>query len=156
MYTSHSNVQGFQCMCICCTGITQAIRCHCYNSLSLGLPTLPCVLNNYICDSQIGCYLRRYYSNDLKEIVQVWDCIPDEYYQINYTALFCGPWNMRTDAYDCCFTDLCNNNLSITLQMELETVTPSPSVYETPQLQSHAGELSACSFSPQLHSSTCT
>lgn len=154
MYISYSNIQGniisSQCICICCTGITQAIRCHCYKSSSLGLPNPQCVFLNYVCHSDIGCYLRRYYSDHPKQIVQMWGCIPNEYNQINYTALFCGPSNTRTDAYDCCYTDFCNDNLSITLQMELETVTPSPSVYVTPKLQPHAGEPSA-RMTPKLH-----
>ena len=78
-------------------------------------------------------------------VVQVWGCISDDHGvhdQINYTSLFCGPWNTPVDAYKCCFTDLCNKGLRITLESEnvteSETVTPLPSVAYT---QPHSGKL---------------
>ena len=125
-----------------CTGTTSSIRCRCDQSVSLGLPSASCAIHNFTCTSPRGCYVRRWYSNHLNTIVQVWGCISDEHgvhNQIDYTSLFCGLLNNRTDAYQCCnTTDFCSDDLQIVLPMEMESPSPSP-VASAP---AHTGEMS--------------
>ena len=107
-------------------------RCNIQPAVALGLPEPNCFMNDYTCTSDKGCYLRRYYLQERGMIVQVWDCITDQYNvesQIDHVKIFCGYWNTPTDAYKCCnSTDLCNERLQITLPMETMSPTPSPAV----------------------------
>ena len=130
-----------------CTGITHSIRCHCDQSATLGLPSVPCAINNFTCSSPRGCYLRRWYASHVNTIVQVWGCISDEHGvhdQVDYTSIICGLRNTPTDASKCCnTTDFCNSDLHIILPMEMES--PSPSLTSTPT-PPHNGEKSVVSM----------
>lgn len=112
----------------------RGIQCLCDQSTALGLPRPECFLNGDSCTSDIGCYLRRWYSQKYGLILQLWDCIFDEHdvdNQLYHKGIFCGDLNTLADVYSCCNTsDRCNERLQITLPIEIITPTPStPSMY---------------------------
>ena len=118
-------------------GLAGAIQCYCDESW--GLPSPECFNNRYTCNSTRGCYLRRWYSHSV--IKRSWDCIKDKHgvhTQINYTVAYCGAFNTPDNVYKCCnSSDMCNQDLSIVLEMEVQmtpslpVVTPSSSVLDT-------------------------
>ena len=128
------------------SGIIDGVTCYCDQTHTL--PPARCmVLSDYTCTSSIGCYLRRWYSHEYSTILQRWDCIGEEHGledQLDYKEVFCGLWDTRNDAYRCCDSpDMCNKYLNITLQIEITSPVPSPTVtsYATVQGKGHTSHL---------------
>jgi TGF-beta receptor type-1 len=114
-------------------GPAESIQCYCDERP--GLPSPECLLpNEYRCKSTRGCYLRRWYSEQLGRIKQSWGCIKGQHgtgAQFDLWEVYCGALDTSAEVYKCCnSSDLCNRQLSITLEIEGQepVLSPTPSL----------------------------
>ena len=123
---------------MCCfsffTEPTTTLKCVCNDTLQT--PIVPCIDNNFSCESTTMCYVQQFWSRQQGRAFSQWGCLDS---LPNHFAGQICTINSTDNVYFCCNnTDYCNN---VTLRLPREmSVTTTETVTE--------GDLRSASTSP--------